>query len=92
MFRHVREIIGDDVAAFLARVRDAELRDNATVTSGVAHEAPAQHTLQLPPSAAPSRSPRSDESAICCEQALPTQRDPLTTNHHQVITLDVINA
>lgn len=29
MFRHVREIIGEDVAAFLARVRDAERRASA---------------------------------------------------------------
>ncbi len=88
MFRHVREIIGDDVAAFLARVRDAERRASATA----AHEAPVQHALQSPPSAAPSRSRRADEPAVCCEQALPTRCDPEATNHRQVITLDVINA
>lgn len=91
MFRHVREIIGDDVAAFLARVRDAERRASATATPGVAHEAPAQH-LRLPPSVAPSRNPPADEPAVCFEKAVPTQRDPAATNHRQAITLDVINA
>ena len=92
MFRHVREIIGEDVAAFLARVRDAERRASATATPGVAHEAPAQHVLPLPPNTAPSRSPRADEPAVCCEPALPTRCDPKATNHRAVITLDVINA
>ena len=92
MFRHVREIIGDNVAAFLARVRDAERRASATATRGVGHEAPAQHTAQLPPSAALARCPRADEPAACGEQARPTRCDPQATNRRQVITLDVINA
>lgn len=73
MFRHVREIIGDDLAAFLARVRDAERRASAAASAGVTHEAPAPHALQSPPSAVPSRSPRAIEPAVCGEQALPTR-------------------
>lgn len=91
MFRHVREIIGDDVAAFLARVRETERPASAAATPGVTHDAPAQHTLQSSPSPAPPN-PRAGEPAICCEPALPTQCDPKATNHRQVVTLDVINA
>lgn len=92
MFRHVREIIGEDMAAFLANVRDAERRASATATPRVAHEAPAQHVLPLPPNTTPSRSPRADEPTVCCGQALPTRCDPEATNHRATITLDVINA
>lgn len=69
MFRHVREIIGDDVAAFLARARETE-RPTSAATPGVTHEAPAQHTPQAPPSAAPPPNPRAGESAVCCEKSL----------------------
>lgn len=88
MFRHVRDIIGDDIAAFLARIRDAQRHIDAAPPRDHGARADTGAAVQVATAStqhadAPEISAEMDPSAECDIDAM---RDP------RVITLDVINA